>query len=261
MSENNPYSPPTSEIDEPLDELGMLSEPHKVPGSHGWRWISEGYSYFRKDPLAWVLTMIVFMLITVGLSFIPFVSLVINILMPVFIGGIMLGCQALDKGKNIQISHLFACFQTNAGKLIGLGGLYLGSTIVIGIITAIVIMVSGGMEAFVAASNGEPRQLESFGVEMISAVAVALLLFVPLMMGFWFAPPLIALHNLPLFQAIQISYHGCKRNMMPFFIYGLIALLFSAIAALPFFIGYLILAPVLMASLYAAYKDIFLVEQ
>ena len=53
------------------------------------------------------------------------------------------------------------------------------------------------------------------------------------------------------------SFAACLRNILPFLLYGVIALVLSIIAAIPFGLGYLVLIPVLTCSLYAGYKDVF----
>jgi uncharacterized membrane protein len=44
---------------------------------------------------------------------------------------------------------------------------------------------------------------------------------------------------------------------VPFLIYGLIIFALSMIASIPFGLGWLVLMPVVLCSVYAAYRDIF----
>jgi uncharacterized membrane protein len=53
------------------------------------------------------------------------------------------------------------------------------------------------------------------------------------------------------------SFVGSLRNIVPFLLYGLILFLLSIVATLPLLLGWLVLGPVLAASLYTAYKDIY----
>ena len=46
-------------------------------------------------------------------------------------------------------------------------------------------------------------------------------------------------------------------NTIPFLIYGLVGVVLCILATLPFMLGWFILALVIIASLYIAYKDIF----
>jgi uncharacterized membrane protein len=54
------------------------------------------------------------------------------------------------------------------------------------------------------------------------------------------------------------SFQGCLKNALPFLIYGLVGLVAAVVAAIPFGLGWLVFGPVLMASVYTAYKDIYL---
>jgi uncharacterized membrane protein len=87
-----------------------------------------------------------------------------------------------------------------------------------------------------------------------------MLLFIPLLMAFWFAPALVVHNEVPAFEAMKLSFIGCLRNIMPFLVYGLCALVLSLIAMIPLFLGMLVLSPVLVASIYVAYKEIYLGE-
>ena len=44
---------------------------------------------------------------------------------------------------------------------------------------------------------------------------------------------------------------------MPMFVYSLLGLVFAIAATIPLLLGWLVLAPVFAASVYASYKDIF----
>ena len=56
---------------------------------------------------------------------------------------------------------------------------------------------------------------------------------------------------------MKASFIGCLKNVLPFLLYSVIALVASAIASVPFLLGWLVLAPVLFASVYTGYRDIY----
>jgi uncharacterized membrane protein len=76
-------------------------------------------------------------------------------------------------------------------------------------------------------------------------------------MAVWFAPPLVVFHDLGAGEAMKSSFVACLRNVVPFLVYGVILLLLSMLASLPFGLGWLVLGPVLAGSLYTSYRDIF----
>ena len=89
---------------------------------------------------------------------------------------------------------------------------------------------------------------------------VMLALLVPLFAAYWFAPALVVMHDLQPIAAMRESFFACFRNFVPFIVYGIIVLVLAILAAIPFGLGYLVLVPVLMASVYVGYRQIFTEE-
>ncbi|MES9846088.1 MAG: BPSS1780 family membrane protein, partial [Candidatus Sedimenticola sp. 6PFRAG5] len=92
---------------------------------------------------------------------------------------------------------------------------------------------------------------------MILPVAVAMLFFFPLLMAYWFAPALVALDGVSAVTAMKLSFLGCLKNILPFLVYGLATTVLGLLAAIPFFLGLLVFVPVITASIYTGYRDIY----
>ena len=101
------------------------------------------------------------------------------------------------------------------------------------------------------------RLLLSPWLGVLLAVLIALTLTIPVGMALWFAPALVVFHNLKPAQALKDSFLACLKNMIPFTLYSLVLLVLAVIAAIPLGLGFLVLIPVAIASIYAAYRDIF----
>ncbi len=56
---------------------------------------------------------------------------------------------------------------------------------------------------------------------------------------------------------MKTSFTACLRNIVPFLVYGVVIMVLSIVAAKPFGLGFLVLGPVVIASIYTAYRDIF----
>jgi uncharacterized membrane protein len=82
----------------------------------------------------------------------------------------------------------------------------------------------------------------------------------PLVMAVWFAPALVALHQMGALEAMKQSFFGCLKNVLPFLLYGVILFIAGVIASITVLLGWLILGPVLAASVYTAYRDIYFTE-
>jgi uncharacterized membrane protein len=57
---------------------------------------------------------------------------------------------------------------------------------------------------------------------------------------------------------MKTSFSGCLRNLLPFLVYGVVMLVLAVLATLPIGLGWLILGPMLSASVYTSYRDIYL---
>ena len=89
-------------------------------------------------------------------------------------------------------------------------------------------------------------------------ILLAALCFIPLAMALWFAPALVVIHDVQPWPAMKASLVVCLKNWAPFLVYGLALIPLAILAALPVFLGFLVLSPVIYASIYAGYKGMFL---
>ena len=67
----------------------------------------------------------------------------------------------------------------------------------------------------------------------------------------------MALQDVTPGRAVSQSFRGCLRNMIPFLVYGLVLVPLAIAASLPLMLGWFVVGPVIVASTYAAYRDIY----
>jgi uncharacterized membrane protein len=251
----NPYAPPESDVTPA--EAGAFGSPRKVAAGNGWRWIADGWGHFRQNPGPWIGATLVWLLLMGAMSAVPMVgSLASSILGPVFLAGFMLGANAQYEGEDFEVRHLFAGFSERFGALALVGLLNLVGVIVIIVIAGVVF--GGALFAMMGSGfEPDPANLEQMIVPLLGAVLLVLALMLPLMMAYWFAPALVVLGKLSPTQALKASFSACTRNMLPFFIYGLALSLLTIVAIIPLALGFLVLIPVVTASVFTSYRDIF----
>jgi len=234
-----------------------------VAAGNGTKWWTEGWRLFTATPGVWLAITVLYVVIMVMLAFIPVLgTLATTLLAPVFAGGVLSGCRALDRGGPLRIEHLFGGFSDRLGPLMIVGLLYLIGTLAIVVVVGTLLFAAVGMTGIGTLLTGDPLQagvaaLAALGIGALFAVLLGLLLGIPLMMAFWFAPALVALRNDEPLAAAKASFDACLRNMLPMLVYSLLGLVFAIVASIPFGLGWLVLAPVFAASFYASYKDIF----
>lgn len=260
MSDSNPYQPPSSSASPgattPVYAPAATSEARTVDGGRGWEWIAEGFALFKKQPGTWILILIVFVVCAAVIHLVPLIgSLAGMLLTQVFMGGLMLGCRALDHDGTLELGHLFAGFKQNTGDLVVLGVLTLVGWI-IALIPALLIAGGGAFMAMMA--GGSPAMhVGAMGLSFALAMLVTLALAVPLYMALWFAPALVVFNQLKPVDAMKASFYACLKNFVPFLLYGVIIVVLCIIAAIPFGLGFLVLGPVTIASIYTGYRDLF----
>ncbi|MGH8744708.1 MAG: BPSS1780 family membrane protein [Burkholderiales bacterium] len=243
-------------------------KPRQVAAKQGWQWLVDGFFLFRKNPLIWVILCAILIAISYVLIKIPFLGIVLNLILPVLMGGLMLGCQSLQEGGELQIAHLFACFRKNPGGLVTLGGVNLVGII---IISFVVVLIGGkALEEVMAGAqdNLDISALTAHQNQISLALLVGLALYVPLAMALWLSPVLVALRDVKAIVALKLSFMACLKNIPAFLLYSVVVFILQIVIALLLgimsisFGSRLIIAlaamlPVLIPALYISYKDIF----
>jgi uncharacterized membrane protein len=238
-----------------------------VDASHGWRWIAEGILIFRKNPPQWLFLIAVLFVGTRILFAIPLIGVIAVLVAPNFLAGLAHGAQALEQGKPLRLGYLASGFLKNATQLITIGAVSLvGQFLMLmamllvggdGISTVSKTMAAGTAtpETMAAMHTAAPRMM----MAMIVGIGVAL----PLIMAVWFAPLLVFFDDVKPLPALVASLWACLKNILPLLIYGLAVLVPMVILA-PLSLamrqpdlGLWLLAPILVPSLYASYKDLF----
>jgi uncharacterized membrane protein len=237
--------------------------PRSVAAGNGASWWGEAWRLFVPSFGVWLLVIVILVVLSMVLAVIPVVGhLASQVLFPVFMGGLMLGCRDVDRGQPLTVNHLFAGFSARASPLFILGLLYTGIAIAIVLAVAGILMVFFGTAVLAQLFRlSDPFAASAVigGVLMVMLVGALLflLLYLPLIMAIWFAPALVVLRGLDPWAAMKMSFRGCLQNVLPFLIYGLIGIALAVVATIPLALGWLVLAPVSIASIYTAYCDIF----
>jgi hypothetical protein len=242
-----------------------------VPATNGLQWLRIGWLLFMRNPLMWILAFSAQWLIVAVLTQIPFIGPVLATLsLPAFSVGFLSMGAAAEGGRPLEPGLLFAGFRNNPGPLFVLGGLYL----VAGALTILIANLNTDI-SLSTTPEGAPQLT---GLNM-SDFALPALFFFLAQMAFWFAPALTSWHRMTPPKALFFSFFACLKNWRAFLLYVLALtlfslggiMLFSVLMALFFgnsappeaslqnfaFAFVLGLMPMLLASVYASYRDIF----
>lgn len=265
---SNPYQPPkpsTAAANAGGDRRGpLIADGRRVPSGNGASWLARGWDLFKEAPGMWILLTLVYWVLALIIHIIPVGGLAFYLLSPLLLAGLLLGCESLAHDDELELGHLFAGFKHNAGSLLLVGLLYLVGIVAIFVFAAVVfVLVAGGASLAVLIKGAElgdlPELLASTGIvfSALLAVLVFLALIVPLLMAYWFAPSLVVFHELEPLEAMKMSFIGCLKNWGAFLAWGVLALVLSIIATLPAMLGWLVVWPMFIGSIYASYRDIY----
>lgn len=238
----------------------------KVPAGNGWKWIVEGWNLFTRAPGPWIGVTVIWMLISIAVGLFPLLgSIATVVLNQVFLAGLLIGSRALAEGGELKVEHLFAGFRERFGTLAAVGLLYLLAMLVAALIAGLLVgfKLIGLFEALIPqieAAQVDPILALQVVVVFLLAFLIWLVLMVPVIMAIWFAPALVVFDGLDALAAIKASFSGCLRNMLPFLVYSVILLIPACIATIPVALGWLILGPLVVASIYASYRDIYFTQ-
>jgi hypothetical protein len=236
----------------------------KAPAAHGLKWLVQGLVLLRRNFFIWVLFVLMLWGMVFVASRVPFAGLLLALFTPVFLGGLMMGCRALEKGEELEIAHFFAGFRNNTLNLITLGGFYL-----IGNVAIAGLMYSIGGEAIKQIVAGQAQNIDPEILMQALGPAMAALLFgmalsVPLTMAMWFSPLLVVFGNEKPLAALRYSFQACLKNMLPFLVYGLVILVPLVLLMAPFDLanmernpGLWVVALLVLPSIYTSYRDLF----
>ena len=159
------------------------------------------------------------------------------------------------KGDAITIGDFFAGFRTRFARLAGIG---VATLLLYVVIFAVVAAIFGATAALVLSGINKPESSDpAFVIAILLAGLVVMALSIPVYMALWFSYALVALNDFTVIQALKTSFSGCAKNIWAFLVYGVMVFLLAIAASIPFLLGWLIFGPVLMASLYTGYRDIF----
>jgi uncharacterized membrane protein len=239
-----------------MSTRNFLPDGRGVAAGRGWAWIVEGWGLFRREPGPWIALIVVAALVFIGLALVPFLgSLAAMVLAPVFAAGFVIACRDEEEGRGVQVSHLFAGFRTHFGTLVSIGLIYLAITVVIALVVG--LATGAGIWTLLGGGDADPAAVAGAGLTVLLAFLVMLALLLPVFMALWFAPALVVFRGASPVAALKQSFGACLKNIVPFLIYGVVLVVLGIVAAIPLMLGWLVLGPVVAASVFVAFQDIF----
>jgi hypothetical protein len=238
----------------------------------GARWLADGWRLFRAAPLGWIAMVFAYWMLMTLVSVVPLVGVAAaSILVPAFSVGLMAAARAAERKAPVELKLLFEGFRLHLRSQLVLGVAYFAC---LGLLLAASALADDGALAGWMLAGRRPEEEVLRSDEFLLALGLAAGLYTPVLMAFWFAPPLAAWQAVPPAKALFFSFFACLLNWRAFLAYGaataalalgvpLAVLSIVALAALKtaalslVFPLILVMLPTLFASFYASYRDVF----
>lgn len=249
-----------------------------LPARRGWRWLADGFGIFRKNRLMLSLAVLGYWMLMVLINSFPLIGkLAATLLFPVFSVSLMNACRMIDQGNPLTPPILISGFRKNLRSLLVLGVVY---SVVSVVILGIVALIDDGVLFQYLVLGNPPDDQALASAQFPIAVQLTLLLYAPIIMAYWYAPVLVAWHDLAAGKALFFSFVACARNWRAFLIYALSVMVFGALlpgllvgllismiptgsnqfSILLTLLIVLIFMPSLYASFYVTYRDVFVAD-
>jgi hypothetical protein len=261
-----------------------------LPAARGVFWLLEGFRLFRRNPpLITALTLVYLLVVQLLVALLPGIGpILLPLLLPVMTLIVANGCRLVDLDRRPDKAGLLHGIAGNFPAMLRLGGWQLLGAVLVILFS---MLLSGGEDPLPAslALPGTPNMGEGLpGAEeaaadaaaqaaMLSKMLQVLLVASPLIVAFWFAPFLVGWDRVAPLKSLFFSTVASFRNWRAMAMFSLAAVvvagvlpgivlivigqisgmaLSAAFVALRMILVFLV-APVLTASIYASYRDIF----
>ena len=250
---------------------------------YGYGWLREGIRLFRQQPWQWA-ALVAMSLIAASLlgALPPLGLLAILLLLPGLSAGFMFAARAAERGEPLHFGHLIMGWRNAPRPLLALGGVD-----VLALLLATLIVALGWGEdvrrlvELLASPKPDRAVVEEALTQLTLPALLVMALFLPLAMANWFAPALVVFRGLGPGEALRLSLWASLVNFWPFLVYGVLLFLLDAFlslllqgvvavtaavagARIASILGLLLAFPVLcafaaliLASVYASYRDVF----
>lgn len=258
----------------------------RLPAARGTFWLLEGFRLFRRNPpLITSLTLLYLLLVQSVTVLLPGIGpILLPLVLPVLTLIVANGCRLVDEGlppgKATLLRGLTGS-EANGLAMLRLGLLQLvGALILVWLNSAL----GDGTDPFTGLESAASLPATEGGAgaaardaDMLSALLRLMLLSAPLIIAFWFAPFLTGWDRVSPLKSMFFSSVAAWRNWRAFAMFtlaavvvagilpGLLLILISQIAGLATNVAFVavrmvlifLVAPVLTASIYVSYRDIF----
>jgi hypothetical protein len=224
-------------------------QPRSVEMGGALRWYLQGWKTFQVAPAAWIGMIVLSLLFSLLLSFLPLMGAFLAMLVsPLLNAGMLMAARDARAGQTISIEYLFRAFTDDflRTRLLKLGAIAAGAQLVLELMQSVLLLPH--MQAGADVLN--LKALLGYLILLAVMAAVSMLIL--------YAVPLVALNGVEPVEAMRASWRASLVNLLPLTLFGLIGIPLAFLAAVPMGLGLLVFLPVMLCAIYESFNEIFM---
>ncbi len=203
----------------------MSSSPQMriVPARHGWHWLRDAFAILGRNLALWMLFAFTYLVTLSVLSAIPVIGqFIFLVATPALTLSFTVMARESAGGRKILPALLLSGFRGNTLPILILGAIYAVAFIAVAETSSAFF---GDTLKALMEGRLKPEQNPITAVIGISA------LYLPVLIAFWFAPPLVGWHDMSAPKAVFFSLFAALQNWRAMLVYGIVLLVIWGLAA------------------------------
>jgi hypothetical protein len=222
-------------------------------------WILAGGRAVLAQPTLWMAVFALCACLLMLFKALPLLRPLVALAAPLIAGGLIYAQARIAHDDPASIGEVLAAVGAKSNALLAVG-LMSGAVVAIGYLFMIAAMNLSLLASIM--TTGVRSVSISYGGDAGMRGAIESLVSAPIFTiaigAAWFAPALVMLHDVAPLEAMMASLNGAARNWgaSAFFVVLLTGACLLA-PALPLFVSALVLTPLMLLSIYGAYRDVF----
>jgi uncharacterized membrane protein len=222
--------------------------PRAVPAAHALDWFREAMHLWKCGPFAFSVLAVIVLVVNRVLVLIPTVgSLIAQIAIPIIACGLQYASLAADRGDRPRVAHLFAVLSASPAAWIAV----IGADFVVFVVE--IVIASLVTDADFLDTLLDPSSV-SAGVTL-ALVTGGIVLSLP----FMFVPYAALFDRVSIRSAYAQSVAAFAQNLGPLLVYAAVSCVLVLFGLATYGVGLVLALPLLAASAYAGWKDVFAV--
>jgi len=236
----------------------------EVPMGRAFSWLKYGWRMFIERPSDWILMALgSFFLLAISTLCvaIPLIGpLMPPLVMTLLLAGMLFAARVQEFNHRLSFRMLFEGFRRHPGNLTLIGVFYALPLVLMHLLTMLAVGGTLLIGLFGWTVGTTVNQLASGFLSFLAGLGVLWIVFLMLwgllLLAMLFAPALVMLDNYPPLDAMRYSLRASLRSLGSIVVLALCLYVLFVVALIPIGLGVLVYIPLVVGTLYAAYRDV-----